>query len=74
MSLITPANMFRQFLQRDLRNLIKPELIYVIDCSNVKVFDDVITSPAITVYEKGNESDVLIYQEMTENNEIKRLL
>lgn len=69
MSLITPANMFKTVFAERLRNIIKPELIYVIDCSNVKVFDDVITSPAITVYEKGIESDVLIYQEMTENNE-----
>lgn len=64
MAMITPANMFKTVYAETLRTTIKPELTHIVDCSAAKIFDEVLTSPAITIYEKGNESNVLIYQEM----------
>jgi tRNA1(Val) A37 N6-methylase TrmN6 len=67
MAMITPANMFKTVFAETLRGIIKSELTHIVDCSAAKVFDDVLTSPAITVYEKGNKSNLIIYQEMIEN-------
>ena len=67
MAMITPANMFKTVFAETLRGIIKSELTHIVDCSAAKIFDDVLTSPAITIYEKGNKSNVLIYQEMIES-------
>ena len=67
MAMITPANMFKTVFAEALRTTIKSELTHIIDCAAVKIFDEVLTSPAITIYEKGNKSNVLIYQEMIKN-------
>ena len=67
MAMITPANMFKTVFAETLRGIIKSELTHIVDCSAAKIFDDVLTSPAITVYEKGNKSNLIIYQEMIEN-------
>ena len=67
MAMITPANMFKTVFAEALRTTIKSELTHIVDCSAVKIFDEVLTSPAITIYEKGNKSNVLIYQEMIKN-------
>ena len=67
MAMITPANMFKTVFAETLRSTIKSELTHIVDCSAANVFDEVLTTPAITIYEKGNESNVLIYQEMNEN-------
>lgn len=64
MVMITPANMFKTVFAENLRNIIKSELTLIVDCSAKKIFDDVLTTPAITVYEKGSQTNVLIYQEM----------
>ena len=66
MAMITPANMFKTVFAETLRTTIKSELTHIVDCSAVKIFEEVLTSPAITVYEKGSKSNVLIYQEMNE--------
>lgn len=66
MAMISPANMFKTVFAETLRTTIKSELTHIVDCSAVKVFEEVLTSPAITVYEKGSKSNVLIYQEMNE--------
>lgn len=67
MAMITPANMFKTVFAEILRTTIKSELTHIVDCSAANVFDEVLTTPAITIYEKCNESNVLIYQEMNEN-------
>ena len=67
MAMITPANMFKTVFAETLRTTIKSELTHIVDCSGAKVFDEVLTSPAITIYEKGNQSNILIYQEMVES-------
>lgn len=67
MAMITPANMFKTVFAESLRTTIKSALTHIVDCSAVKIFDEVLTSPAITIYKKGNQSNVLIYQEMIKN-------
>lgn len=66
MVMITPANMFKTVFAETLRNIIKPELTHIFDCSAKKIFDEVLTTPAITVYEKGVTTNVLIYREITD--------
>ena len=63
MIMITPANMFKTVFAEKLRNNIKSTLTHIIDCSAKKIFNEVLTSPAITIYEKDCESKVLIYRE-----------
>lgn len=70
MVMITPANMFKTVFAEKLRNIMKSELTFVVDCSNKKIFDEVLTSPAITVYEKGSKTNVLIYQETSDAGDI----
>ena len=74
MVMITPANMFKTVFAEKLRELIKPELTQIIDCSGIKIFDTVLTTPAITVYEKGCKANVLVYREMLVNNEKESII
>lgn len=63
MVMITPSNMFKTVFAENLRNNIKPTLTHIIDCSAKKIFNEVLTSPAITIYEKDCDTNVLIYRE-----------
>lgn len=66
---ITPSNMFKTTFGYNLRELIKPELTQIIDCANCKIFDKVTISPSITLYRKGNKSDLILYKELLSNEE-----
>lgn len=68
MVIISPSNMFKTFFGGELRELIKGELTEIIDCSTINVFKNVLTSPAITVYEKGSNSNIVIYRERLPDN------
>ena len=75
MVMISPINMFKTVFAENLRNIIKPELTQVIDCSTMKIFDEVLTSPAITVYKKGTLSNALVYKELKKSNiETERII
>ena len=74
MVMITPANMFKTVFAESLRRIIKPKLTHIIDCSAKKVFDNVLTTTAITVYEKNCESNVLIYTELSDDNKPERII
>lgn len=64
MVMITPANMFKTVFAESLRSIIKSDLTLIIDCSAKKIFNEVLTTPAITVYDKGSCANVLKYQEL----------
>ncbi len=68
MVMITPSNMFKTVFGAKLRELIKEELTEIIDCSEINVFENVLTAPAITVYQKGSNSKIVIYREKKKNN------
>ena len=70
MIMITPSNMFKTVFAENLRNNIKQNLTHIIDCSSKKIFDTVLTSPAITIYEKNCKSKVLIYRELTASGDV----
>jgi len=61
MAMITPANMFKTVFAEILRGTIKSELTHIVDCSAAKIFDDVLTSPAITK-KSLNHSDKSVKQ------------
>lgn len=63
MAMLTPSNMFKTVFGDNLRNVVKTELTEIIDCSTLDMFDGVLTSPAITIFNKGSNSDILIYRE-----------
>lgn len=59
MIMISPSNMFKTIFGGTLRELIKPHLIEIIDCSHDKIFDKVLTAPSITLCEKNvNRSSI----------------
>lgn len=71
MVMITPSNMFKTVFGAKLRELIKKELTEIIDCSGINVFESVLTAPAITVYQKGSNSNIIIYREKKKKNNIE---
>lgn len=71
MAMITPANMFKTVYAQGLREIIKPQLTQIIDCSAKRIFDKVLTTSAITIYEKGNHSSFLVYKEISRSGEEK---
>lgn len=68
MVMLTPSNMFKTVYGATLRNIIKNELNAIIDCSTLNMFENVLTSPAITVFKKGSNSNILIYRDKFFNN------
>lgn len=70
MVMITPSNMFKTVFGENLRTLIRPYITNIIDCSARKIFDKVLTSPAITLYKKDNTSTILIYSELDADNNV----
>ncbi len=65
MVFITPSNMYKAQFGRELRKLMLPYVTRIVDYSFEKIFDKVLTSPAITVFEKIL-SKSLIYELKTE--------
>lgn len=63
MVMLTPSNMFKTVFGEKLRTIIKTELIEIIDCSTLDIFNGVLTSPAITVFQKGSKSNILVYRD-----------
>lgn len=63
MVMLTPSNMFKTVFGERLRTIIKAELTEIIDCSTLDMFNGVLTSPAITIYKKGSNSNLLIYRD-----------
>lgn len=63
MAIIAPSNMFKTVFGNKLRELIKNELTEIVDCSAINVFENVLTAPAITIYQKGSNSNILVYKE-----------
>lgn len=75
MVFITPSNMYKTQFGRELRKFMLPYITKIIDYSFEKVFDKVLTSPAITVFD-NNAGDTLSYElklkdKQTVNNIIK---
>ena len=63
MVMLTPSNMFKTVFGEKLRTMIKQEITEIIDCSTLDMFNGILTSPAITIFQKGNNSDLLIYRD-----------
>lgn len=75
MVLLTPSNMFKTVYGYNLRKLIKNEIIEIIDCSALNIFKNVLTSPAISIYQKGSNSNLLVYRErFADKSETERLI
>ena len=62
MIMISPSNMFKTVFGRALRELIKPHLISIINCGHDKIFEKVLTSPSITIYQKNCQQTLIEYQ------------
>ena len=74
MAMITPSNMFKTVFGENIRNIIRDELICIVDCASLKIFGKVLTAPAITVYQKNNNSSIVIYKEIKKNESINEKL
>lgn len=62
MIMISPSNMFKTVFGCKLREIIKPHILEIIDCGTDNIFDKVLTSPAITIYQKGYNKSTIKYQ------------
>lgn len=75
MVFITPSNMYKTQFGKELRRLMLPYITQIIDYSFEKVFKKVLTSPAITVFDKNYTQDIKyklkLYDNQTEVSIIK---
>lgn len=75
MVMLTPSNMFKTVFGAKLREIIKSELQEIIDCSTLNMFGSVLTAPAITIFQKGSNSNILIYRDKySDNTETEKLI
>lgn len=75
MVMLAPSNMFKTVFGKNLRELIKSELTEIIDCSSLNIFKNVLTSPAITIYQKGSNSNILIYRDrLCDHTELEKFI
>ncbi len=75
MVIISPSNMFKTVFAKNLREFIKCDLTQIIDCSSLNIFHKVLTYPSITVYEKGSNSNVVIYRKLQKQGDnIEKIL
>ncbi len=58
MVFITPSNMYKTFFGKELRKLMLPYITEIVDYSYEKIFKNVLTSPAITVFKKERTSEL----------------
>lgn len=72
MVFITPSNMYKTQFGKELRRLMLPYITQIIDYSFEKVFKKVLTSPAITVFDKNITPNIIyklkLYDNQTEVN------
>lgn len=69
MAFITPSNMFKTQFGKKIREIMLPYISKIIDYSYEKVFENVLTSPAITVFSK-KVTDKLVYRIKSEKEQI----
>lgn len=67
LSYIIPSNIFKNVYAEDLRELIKEDLISIIDYPQDEVFHDVLVSPAIILIAKGTNTNTLAYTKIVDN-------
>lgn len=58
---IIPSNIFKNVFADELRNLIKQDLVEIVDYPQDQIFDNVLVSPAIIAINKGSNSSLLSY-------------
>ena len=68
MAYITPSNIFKTRFGEELRKYMLPHLTKIIDYSMGKIFKNVITSPAITIFKKNATSPNIQYVQIKEGN------
>lgn len=74
MVMITPLNMYKTVYGSELRSLIKPHVLKIIDMANQKVFKKVLTSPVITVFQINSQvTDLLYCSFVNKNMQIKKI-
>lgn len=61
MVMITPINLYKTVYGQELRTLIKPYVSEIIDMANQKVFQKVLTSPVITVFQNNYKKTDMPY-------------
>lgn len=67
---ITPSNMFKTTFGERLRNHMKKYLTHIVNFPISQIFQGVLTSPAITVFSKGQYSNIISYKEIIDSNNI----
>ena len=68
---LIPNNIYKNVFAERLRSLLKQHVSEIIDYSPEKIFNDVLTSSSILVYDNANTSDNVIYKNISEKREIR---
>ena len=75
LSYIIPSNFFKNVFAADIRQLIRDDLITIIDFPEESVFNGVLVSPAVIYLQKNTTSSILKYQiGMNKDPEIRELI
>lgn len=69
---LVPSNIFKNVFAKDLRSLIKDDIVSIIDYPNAKVFEKVIVTPAIVMMIKGSNYDKINYS-LNDNIKIQEI-
>ncbi len=64
---LIPNNIFKNVYAKRLRELLKDHISVVFDYPCQKLFDKALTSVSILLYDKGNTSDFIHYENVTES-------
>lgn len=67
MSYLIPSSIFKNVFADRLRNMMLPSLIKIYDYTNKKLFNSVLTSSAIMVFDNKNKTDKIEYFDIAKN-------
>lgn len=68
---LIPNSIFKNIYGEELREIIKPTLVKIIDYKSQRIFQNALTTSAIIVCDKGKKSKIIEYLNTEENIKIK---
>lgn len=68
---LVPSNIYKNVFANDLREVLKEHISVILDYPSQKIFNGVLTSSSIFLYDKSNNKEYIYYKNETEQNELK---
>jgi Type I restriction-modification system methyltransferase subunit len=67
---LVPSNIYKNVFANNLRKLLKEHISIILDYPSQKIFDGVLTSSSIFIYDKSNYQEYIYYKNETEQNKL----